>query len=257
MMKLTFLGTGTSTGVPSLRCDCATCMSTDPRDRRMRSSAMLEVGNQHLLIDCGPDFYHQILAYHRNGDIDAALITHTHYDHLGGVDDLRPYCNERKFPIYCQPNVAEDLRNRVPYCFVENPYPGVPTFDIHYVEPMHHFSVGDVEILPVPIMHGKLLIVGYIFNHRLAYITDAKTIPSETINALKGVYTLIINALRHTEHHSHMNLNQALEVIATIKPRKAYLTHLAHTMGTHEETSKQLPPDVEIAYDGLTIEIPD
>ena len=255
MMKLTFLGTGTSTGVPSLRCSCETCMSTDQRDRRMRSSALLETNDKKLLIDCGPDFYHQMLAYHRFGDIDAALITHTHYDHLGGVDDLRPYCNEHKFPIYCQPNVADDLRNRVPYCFAENPYPGVPTFDIHYVEPMQRFSIGNVDILPVPIMHGKLLIVGYIFNHRLAYITDAKTIPQETFDALRGVDTLIINALRHKEHHSHMNRDQALEAIEKIAPRKAYLTHLAHTMGTHAETSKLLPANVEIAFDGLTIEI--
>ena len=257
MMKLTFLGTGTSTGVPSLRCHCSTCLSTDPRDRRMRSSALLETGDENLLIDCGPDFYHQMLAYHRFGKIDAALITHTHYDHLGGVDDLRPYCNDGKFPIYCQPNVAEDLRNRVPYCFVENPYPGVPTFDIRYVEPMQRFSIGNVEILPVPIMHAKLLIVGYIFNRRLAYITDAKTIPQETIDALKGIDTLIINALRRNEHHSHMSLDQALGIINLIKPQKAYLIHLAHTMGTHEETSRLLPENVEIAYDGLTIEIPD
>lgn len=254
-MKLTFLGTGTSTGVPSLNCDCNVCMSTDPRDRRMRSSALLETDGQILLIDCGPDFYHQMLAYHRFGQIDAALITHTHYDHLGGVDDLRPYCNRRKFPIYCQPNVADDLRNRVPYCFVENPYPGVPTFDIHYVEPMQRFTIGPTRILPVPVMHGKLLIVGYIINDRLGYITDAKTIPDETIEALKGVDTLIINALRIKEHHSHMNLSQALDVIREINPGRAYLIHMSHDIGLHAEISKQLPENVSIAYDGLTIEI--
>ncbi|MDE6074684.1 MAG: MBL fold metallo-hydrolase [Muribaculaceae bacterium] len=254
-MKLTFLGTGTSTGVPSLNCDCPVCMSTDPHDRRMRSSALLETDGQTLLIDCGPDFYHQMLAYHRFGQIEAALITHTHYDHLGGVDDLRPYCNHRKFPIYCQPNVAEDLRNRVPYCFVENPYPGVPTFNIHYVEPMEKFNIGPTEILPVPVMHGKLLIVGYIFNHRLGYITDAKTLPDETVAALMGVDTLIINALRIKGHHSHMNLSQALDVIKTINPCRAYLIHMSHDIGFHAEVSAQLPDNVSIAYDGLTIEI--
>lgn len=254
-MRLTFLGTGTSTGIPSLNCDCEVCMSTDPHDRRMRSSALLETDGQTILIDCGPDFYHQMLAYHRFGQIDAALITHTHYDHLGGVDDLRPYCNQRKFPIYCQPNVADDLRNRVPYCFVENPYPGVPTFDIHYVEPMQRFMIGPTKILPVPVMHGKLLIVGYIINDRLGYITDAKTMSDETIEALKGIDTLVLNALRIKEHHSHMNLSQALDVINKIKPGRTYLIHMSHDIGLHAEVSKQLPKNVSLGYDGLTIEI--
>lgn len=263
-MRLTFLGTGTSTGVPQMRCDCATCRSADPRDKRLRASALVETeeGAPAILIDCGPDFRQQML---RLGcpDIAALLITHSHYDHVGGVDDLRPYSYSApggRFPVYCLKDVARDLRSRIPYCFTEHPYPGVPQFDIHIIEPMKRFTVtpGEgyrpVEILPLPVMHGRLEILGYRIGP-LAYITDASFVPQATLDAIKGVDTLIINALRHDTHPSHLNLNQALDVIKVTRPRQAYLTHMSHQMGLHEQAQKLLPSGCAFAYDGLTVGI--
>ncbi len=258
-MRLTFLGTGTSTGVPQLCCDCPTCTSADRRDRRMRCSAMVVTADKTILIDCGPDFYFQMLNYHRSKPIDAALLTHSHYDHVGGIDDLRPYCESKPdgFPLYCQDDVSRDLHDRVPYCFKENPYPGVPHYEMHIISAGETFHVGTTPITAVRVMHAALPILGFIFGRNLAYITDAKTIPAETISALRGIDTLVINSLRIEEHHSHMNLRETSDVIEMIRPRKAYLTHLSHQMGKHAEASAMLPENVEIATDGLTIFIPD
>lgn len=253
MMKLRFLGTGTSTGVPQIGCKCETCISTDAHDKRRRASAILSVGGVNILIDCGPDFRQQIIDAGAP-ELVAALLTHSHYDHVGGIDDLRPYCyRSGGFPLYCRHDVAEDLRNRVPYCFKEHPYPGVPIFDIHEISD-EMFMVGDIGILPLPVMHYKLPIVGFRVG-KLAYITDAKTIPEETYERLDGVDTLVINALRKEQHLSHMNLDDALKVIDRVKPRIAYLTHLADKMGTQAEVEPTLPSNVRIAYDGLEIEI--
>lgn len=255
-VKLTFLGTGTSTGVPQSRCNCATCRSRDPRDRRMRTSALVEVNGSNILIDCGPDFRQQMLNYH-DGDLDALLVTHHHYDHLGGVDDLRPYClGKPSFPIYCQQQVADDLHRRFPYCFEEHPYPGVPKLDIHIIKPLVPFTACGVEILPLPVNHYILDIVGFRIGP-LAYITDAKVVPDETIEALKGVDTLVINALRFKEHPSHINLAQALEIIDKVKPRVSYLTHLSHDMGPTAELIPHLPANVHPACDGEIIVIPE
>lgn len=254
-MKLKFLGTGTSTGVPQIMCDCQVCRSEDEHDKRLRASALVSVGSVNLLIDCGPDFRTQML---RSGSpkLEALLITHSHYDHVGGVDDLRPYCSLGDgFPIYCRPDVAEDLRNRVPYCFAEHPYPGVPAFNLYEIG-TKPFKIGDIEIKPLPVLHYKLPIVGYKIGS-LAYITDAKTIDDCTIEMMRGVDTLVINALRIKEHISHMSLSQSLDVIARVEPRIAYLTHLSHDMGLHDDVSSRLPENVKIAYDGLSIYIPD
>lgn len=253
MMKLRFLGTGTSTGVPQIGCKCETCISTDAHDKRRRASAILSVGGINILIDCGPDFRQQIIDAGAP-ELAAALLTHSHYDHVGGIDDLRPYCyRSGGFPLYCRHDVAEDLRNRVPYCFKEHPYPGVPIFDIHEIGD-EMFMVKDIEILPLPVMHYKLPIVGFRVG-KLAYITDAKIIPEETYERMEGVDTLVINALRKEEHLSHMNLEDALKVIERVKPRIAYLTHLADKMGPQAEVEPTLPLYVRIAYDGLEIDI--
>lgn len=254
-MKLTFLGTGTSTGVPQIGCRCKACTSRDPKDRRLRASVLVDADGHGILIDCGPDLRTQLL-YQGSPDIDALLITHSHYDHVGGIDDMRPYCAGGPFPVYCKADVAGDLRSRVPYCFAEHPYPGVPVFDIHEIDPDRPFRVGDVEVVPLPVMHYRLSIVGFRIGN-LAYITDCKTIPSSTIDRLRGVDTLVINALRHAEHMSHINLAQALEIIGEVSPRRAYLTHISHDMGLHADVEPTLPPDVRIAYDGLEITIPD
>lgn len=253
MMRLRFLGTGTSTGVPQIGCKCPVCTSTDLHDKRRRASALLNVEGKNILIDCGPDFRQQIIDAGAP-DLTCALLTHSHYDHVGGIDDLRPYCHrDGGFPLYCRHDVADDLRNRVPYCFKEHPYPGVPTFDIHEIgsEP---FKVGETSVIPLPVVHYKLPIVGFRIG-KLAYITDAKVIPDETFNLLEGVDTLVINALRREPHLSHMTLDEALAAISRINPRIAYLTHLADKMGLQSEIEPTLPENVHIAYDGLEIEI--
>ncbi|MCM1066120.1 MAG: MBL fold metallo-hydrolase [Muribaculaceae bacterium] len=260
-MKLTFLGTGTSVGVPQMRCSCPTCTSSDPRDKRLRASALIEPleGAPAILIDCGPDFRQQML---RAGcpDLACALLTHTHYDHVGGIDDLRPYahhCPGAHFPLYCRADVAADLRARVPYCFVEHPYPGVPQFTLHELEPLQPFGLplgqgfGTVEAVALPVMHGKLPIYGYRIGS-FAYITDASEVPPETVAALAGVDTLVLNALRIEEHPSHQNLSHALDVIKLIKPRQAFLTHMSHDIGLHREAELLLPEGVYFAADGLT-----
>lgn len=253
-MELKFLGTGTSTGVPQIGCQCEVCKSTNSKDMRLRASALLSINTTNILIDCGPDFRAQMLD-NNSPHLDALLITHSHYDHTGGIDDLRPYCkNGKDFPIYCKDDVAYDLKNRVPYCFVKHPYPGVPSFDIHIINPDEPFYIGDIEITPLPVMHYKLPILGFKINN-LAYITDARAISDKTINLLKGIDTLVINALRHEEHLSHFNLEQALEVIGIVNPRISYLTHLCHQMGFHDEEEQKLPQNVKIAYDGLAISI--
>lgn len=254
-MKLTFLGTGTSTGVPQLMCDCEVCRSTDPRDSRMRCSALIETEGKNILIDCGPDFREQMLRFHRYGNIDALLVTHQHYDHVGGIDDLRPYCKGKEaFPIYCNRDVEEDLHRRMPYCFAENPYSGVPKLEIHRIEAGERFSLCGVKIVPFRVMHARLPILGFRIGN-LAYITDAKDIPEESFDIISGVETLIVNALRHEPHMSHMNLENALTVIERVRPRRAYLTHLSHQMGLTAEVQPTLPPGVFIASDGCEIRI--
>lgn len=261
-ITLTFLGTGTSTGVPQLRCGCATCTSTDPRDRRLRCSALLQVDGKRILIDCGPDFHLQMLRHgkrSREDFLSCALITHQHYDHVGGLDDLRPYCynidrEKFDFPVYCQAQVAHDLRARMPYSFKKNLYPGVPQYDLRIIEPFQPFEFEGIEITPLQVSHAILEIVGFRIGN-LAYITDAKHIPDRTIKEITGIDTLVINALRRREHQSHITLEEALQYIRRIKPRVAYLTHISHDMGLHAEVSNILPANVFLAYDGLTITI--
>lgn len=258
-MELTFLGTGTSTGVPQLRCGCEVCRSTDPRDSRLRTSALVETGGKRILIDCGPDFREQMLRHGvRSVDdrLDALLLTHQHYDHVGGIDDLRPYCYgiEPGFPIYCQGDVVRDLRARLPYCFSEHPYPGVPRIDLHEIKAGIPFQAAGVEVRPVGVNHYLLDILGFRIG-ALGYVTDAKKIPDATVEALKGVDTLVINALRHTEHISHLSLVEALEMVRRIGPRVAYLTHISHQFGLHAEVEPALPEGVRLAYDGLKIKI--
>lgn len=251
-MEIEFLGTGTSTGIPQIGCNCSVCQSTDSKDKRLRTSAIFRTQGIDILIDCGPDFRTQMLRA-SSQKIDALLLTHSHYDHVGGVDDLRPYCSENPFPIYCQQDVMIDLRSRVPYCFKKHPYPGVPSFDLTEVRDIP-FYINGIKIEPIPIVHFHLPILGYIIENT-AYITDAKSISQSAINRLKGISCLIINALRIDSHISHLSLSESLDIIDQIKPDKAYLIHMSHDMGYHNEISKQLPPNVEFAYDKLIINV--
>ncbi len=253
-MTLTFLGTGTSTGVPMIGCNCHVCRSTDIRDKRLRTSALLHVAGKNILIDAGPDFRQQIL---RQGvdTLDCMLVTHSHYDHVGGIDDLRPFCYPNGFDVYTSEEVDANLRSHVPYCFAENPYPGAPVLHTHIVTPYVPFTASGIEIVPLAVNHYLMDILGFRIGN-LGYITDAKVVPDATIEALQGVDTLVINALRITEHISHINLKEALQLISLINPRRAYLTHLSHDMGLHAVVEPMLPANVSIAYDTLTIEIP-
>lgn len=253
MFEIEFLGTGTSTGVPQIGCDCEVCKSADKRDNRLRTSAIVRTKGKNILIDCGPDFRTQIL---RSGspDIDCLLLTHIHYDHVGGIDDLRPYTKNNALPVYARADVINDLKARLPYCFQAHPYPGVPKFKFEVVEDNHDFSFCGIDITPISVMHYKLPILGYRIG-TMAYITDAKYIAPEQIEKLHGLEVLVINSLQFEQHLSHMTLEESLEVINQVKPKVAYLTHMGHHMGLHAQTEKILPPNVKLAYDGLVVRV--
>lgn len=251
-IHVTMLGSGTSKGIPEAACDCRVCHSDDPRDKRRRASVLVRTMGLSLLIDASPDFRDQALTEQLR-HIDAVLLTHSHYDHVGGIDDLRPYCIFGDMPIYCREDVAGDLRRRIDYCFKENLYPGVPRFELKEIGD-RPFYINGVEILPIEVSHGKLPICGYRIG-KFAYITDCKYISDEEKEKLRDLDVLIINALRHQPHFSHLNISEALELIEEIKPRRTYLTHLSHHAGTHEELLKELPEGVYPGYDGLHIDI--
>ncbi len=253
-MQLTFLGTGTSGGVPSIGCNCKVCRSEDPRDKRLRCSALLEEGDTRILIDCGPDFRQQILPWDFR-KMDGILLTHIHYDHVAGIDDIRPFCVFGAVPVYADEKTARGLRHTMPYCFAEHPYPGVPLLELHVVEPNIPFVIGGIEVMPIQVMHGKLPILGFRFG-KLAYITDMKTIAPDQLPYLKGVETLVVNALRLTkEHHSHQLLDDAVAFAQQLGAKTTYLMHVTHDIGLHRETEKILQGNIHLAYDNLKITI--
>ena len=254
-MRLRFLGTGTSTGNPEVGCSCEVCTSTDKKDWRFRTSALIEVDGKYILIDCGPDFKMQMLETFKFSPFESlsgVLITHEHYDHVGGLDDLRIFCRSKQVvELYAEAYVAEAIQERIPYVFRENKYPGVPNLRMNQIENAPFF-VNEIKITPIRLMHGNLPIFGYRIGN-LAYLTDLKTIPEEEYTKLQGLDVLIINALRAKEHITHETIDEALEQIKKIKPKKTYFTHMSHTFGLHEEQQKNLPENVFVAYDGLEI----
>lgn len=253
-MKLKFLGTGTSTGVPEIGCKCEVCTSTDPRDRRLRCSALLEYEGTTILIDCGPDFREQMLRADVR-KIDALLMTHKHYDHVIGIDDLRPYTRDKELPIYADRETEMQIRAFFPYCFGRIKYPGVANIGIVPVSDKSSFKVGNVDVMPIRVFHGMFPITAYRFG-KLAYITDMSYIEPGELEKLEGVEVLVINALRFSKpHKTHQTVLEALQVVERIKPKRVYFTHLMHHIGLHAKIEKCLPDGVHLAYDGLEIEV--
>ena len=244
------LGSGTSKGVPEPACLCPVCRSKDTLDKRLRASVFVETHGLKLLIDASPDFREQALRS-QILDIEATLVTHQHYDHVGGLDDLRAYGVDKDIPIYALPAVKADLERRLDYCFRPHPYPGVPKIDIHEVGD-GPFYIQGLKIIPIHVMHAKLPIIGFRIGD-FAYITDAKTVADSEIEKLEGVKVLIVNALRYKPHFSHFNIEEALAFIDKVKPEQAYLTHICHEMGKHADVEPTLPENVRLAYDGLKL----
>ena len=252
-MKLTFLGTGTSQGVPVIACHCRVCRSGDIRDSRLRTSALLTVDDRNILFDIGPDFRQQMLR-EKVEHIDAILITHAHRDHVAGLDDIRSfnYVQHRKMEVYLNAEARHAIERDYHYIFEPHQYPGLPEANLHTVE--GPFTVGDIPVMPIKAMHKDLPVLGFRIGE-LAYITDANYIAPEEMAKLQGVKVLVINALRKEKHFSHYCLSEALEIIGKVAPERAFLTHMSHEMGLHAEISAELPAGVQLAYDGLTIEV--
>ena len=252
-MQITFLGTGTSCGVPVIGCQCEVCQSADPKDKRLRCSILVETEQTRLLVDIGPDFRQQILPqpFRR---IDGILVTHSHYDHVGGMDDIRPYCQFGEINVYADPIARKSMLQMLPYCFAEHRYPGVPAIGLHEIHAGEQMRIGDIDILPIEVMHGKLPILAYRFGRRFAYITDMKTMADDQMALLEGVDTLVVNAVRFDKpHHSHQLVDDAVAFSRRVGARRTLLTHMCHDVGLHKEANRKLPSGVELAYDGLVL----
>ena len=254
-MDLTFLGTGTSQGVPVIACDCKVCNSSNVCDKRLRTSAMITIEGINYIIDSGPDFRQQMLR-EKVQDIRAILFTHEHKDHIAGMDDVRAFNfkHKKNIDVYCDLNVQKALIREYPYVFSDIKYPGVPEVKVNQISVDQSFKIDGNLFTPIEVMHYKLPVLGFRIGN-LTYITDAKTIAENEIKKVKGSKVLVVNALRISEHISHFNLEQALSFIKKINPERAYLTHISHLLGKHEEVTKLLPDNVFLAYDGLKIKV--
>ena len=252
-MKVTFLGTGTSQGVPVIGCQCHVCVSEDPKDKRLRSSVLLEIGETTLVIDTGPDFRQQMLR-ENVAKVDGVLFTHEHRDHIAGLDDIRAYnfILQKPMDVYAEERVFRALNYEFPYIFAEKKYPGVPQVNVNLIS-TYTFNINGIDIIPIRVMHYRLPVLGFRIGE-FAYITDANYISEDEMEKLIGVKYLVINALRKEKHISHYTLEQALNIIRQLSPKRSYLTHLSHQMGLHESVQMELPANVQIAFDGLMIE---
>tara|TARA_B100000795_G_scaffold178940_1_gene135394 strand:+ start:24957 stop:25724 length:768 start_codon:yes stop_codon:yes gene_type:complete len=255
-MKVTFLGTGTSQGVPVIACECAVCKSEDPKDKRLRVSVLIEVNGLDILVDSGPDFRQQMLRENVQ-KLDAILFTHEHKDHTAGLDDVRAFNFKYKkdMDVYAHPRVQEALKMEFSYIFAEFTYTGVPKVQLHNISKERAFTIeSKVEVTPIEVLHYKLPVLGFRIEN-FTYITDAKTISPEEKDKIRGTEVLVLNALHRKDHISHFNLQEALDLIVEIKPKKAYLTHISHLFDRHEDILRDLPENVFVAFDGLKIEL--
>jgi phosphoribosyl 1,2-cyclic phosphate phosphodiesterase len=253
-VTLEFLGTGTSQGVPVIGCNCAVCRSSDTRDQRLRTSALLRIGSRNLLIDAGPDLRQQLLRA-KVDHLDAVLLTHEHMDHISGIDDLRAlnYRMKRPMNIHSNPATLDAVERVYSYAFAKDRYPGVPELNLLPIEG-RSFNAGGVELEVIQVMHHRMPVLGFRIGG-LAYITDAKTISAPELDRIRGIDTLVLNALRIEEHPSHLNLQEAIAMAQAVGAGRVYFTHISHLLGLHAEVSARLPEGVTLAYDGLRVEM--
>lgn len=253
-MKVTFLGTGTSQGIPVIACNCDVCLSPDLHDKRLRSSVLIEVDGKNLVIDSGPDFRQQMLRANLHS-LDAILFTHEHKDHIAGLDDIRAfnYVQQKPIDIYAEERVHWAIKQEFAYIFAEQKYPGVPQVTMHLID-NHPFEVHGIEVIPIRAVHMRLPVLGFRIGD-FTYITDANYISDEEKEKIKGSKYLVINGLRKQKHISHFSLDEAVKVIEDVKPEFAYITHISHQLGKNQMVNTELPENIRLAYDGLTIEM--
>ncbi|HNE49878.1 MAG: MBL fold metallo-hydrolase [Chitinophagales bacterium] len=253
-MKFTFLGTGTSQGVPVITCNCAVCTSTDVRDNRMRTSLLVQSEKTTLVIDTGPDFRSQMLR-EKVQDLDAVVYTHGHKDHVAGLDDIRPfnYMKNKTIEVYAEVRVQEVLKREFAYAFQQHHYPGAPQIHLNTISETT-FTIGDISLIPIRLMHNELPVLGFRIND-FTYITDANFISEQELEKIKGSKILVLNALRREKHFSHFNLDEAIEIANKINPDRAYFTHISHHLGKYKDLEQELPDNMHLAYDGLALEL--
>jgi phosphoribosyl 1,2-cyclic phosphate phosphodiesterase len=251
-LKITFLGTGTSQGVPVIACNCEVCTSADPRDNRLRTSVLIEGEGKVIVIDSGPDFRYQMLRANVQ-HLDAIVFTHEHKDHIAGLDDVRAFNYKQKGPVdvYGDLRVQAALKREFNYVFEEFKYPGIPQVNLHTIG-LDPFNIGKINFIPIEVMHYMLPVLGFRIND-FTYITDAKTVSEKEKEKIKGSKILVINALQKQSHISHFTLDEAIAFAQEIGAGKTYFTHISHRLGTHEAISKMLPQNIELAYDGLKL----
>lgn len=254
-MKVTFLGTGTSQGVPVIACECHVCKSENPKDKRLRSSVLIESAGSTIVVDTGPDFRQQLLRENVK-KLDGVVFTHGHKDHTAGLDDVRAfnYRQRQGMDIYADVHTQEIIMREFSYAFNGAEYPGIPVLHLHTIKPYVPFTIGDIELIPFEVLHFKLPVLGFRIGD-FTYITDANHIPARSMDAVMGTQVLVLNALRREKHISHFTLNEAIALARTINPQQTYFTHLSHQMGLHQELSDELPPNFQPAYDGLSFEV--
>jgi phosphoribosyl 1,2-cyclic phosphate phosphodiesterase len=253
-LKVTFLGTGTSQGVPVIACPCPVCVSEDKKDKRLRTSVFIETGGKNLIIDTGPDFRQQMLRENIK-ELDAILYTHEHKDHIAGLDDVRAFnfIHQKAIDVYLEDRVIPAIKREFSYIFSENKYPGIPRINLKMIDTLP-FEAGGIRIVPIRAFHYRLPVLGYRIGD-FTYITDANYIPEEEKEKIIGSQFIVINALRKEKHISHFTLSEAVRLINEFGPRRGYITHISHQMGLHDEVQKELPPNILLAFDGLSVEI--